>query len=112
MTDPDTQRTQAEMTQTDTNLHRGDPTVPGGHVHNREHVRYLVGCEHQQILLQTSGLARDSSRRIPDGVRHAVTVATGAALCGVDASSLFVFDLDWATMLSNEMCPECKRAAF
>jgi hypothetical protein len=34
------------------------------------------------------------------------------AACGVPASVLFVFeDLHWATMLSNEMCRDCKRAA-
>ena len=101
------------MTTTEAQLQRGTPTVPGGHTYRRERVKYVVGSEHQEILLGTSDLGRESSRRVPDGIRHAVEVATGAAACGVDASSLFVFgDIDWATMLSNEMCPVCKRAAF
>ena len=79
----------------------------------RERVKYVVGSERQQILIAPAGPGTDDGLRMPDGIRHAVDSTTGLSSCGASTSSLFVFDdLDWTTMLSNEMCPQCKRAAF
>jgi hypothetical protein len=78
----------------------------------RERLKYVVGSEGQQILMAPTTIGCDSGQRLPDGIRHAVDVNTGHPSCGT-ADSLFVFDdLDWMTMLSNEMCSACKRAAF
>ena len=79
----------------------------------RERVKYVVGSERQQILIAPAGHGTDDGLRVPDGIRHAVDSTTERASCGAAADSLFVFgDLDWTTMLSNEMCPRCKRTAF
>ena len=79
----------------------------------RERVKYVVGSERQQILISRARRGGDDGLRVPEGIRHAVDTTTNRASCGVSTSSLFVFgDLDWTTMLSNEMCPRCKRTAF
>jgi hypothetical protein len=55
----------------------------------------------------------NDGQRAPVGLRHAVHVDAAVSACGLPASMLSVFDdLDWTTMLSNEMCPDCKHAAF
>jgi hypothetical protein len=78
-----------------------------------ERVKYVVGSECQQILIAPVRHGADDGLRAPDGTRHAVDRMTNRASCGVTTNSLFVFrDLDWTTMLSNEMCPRCKRTAF
>ena len=87
--------------------------VRDGRRNYRERVKYVVGSERQQILIAPAGHGTDDGLRVPDGIRHAVDSTTGHPSCGVSAGSLFVFgDLDWTTMLSNEMCPRCKRTAF
>ena len=79
----------------------------------RARVKYVVGSERQQILIAPARHGADDGLRVPDGVRHAVDSTTNHASCGVSTSSLYVFgNLDWTTMLSNEMCPRCKRTAF
>lgn len=98
---------------TDANVHRGLLARDGRRTHDRQRVEYVVGSESQEVLIRPTDLTRKVSLRIPNGTRHAVDVATGQASCGMSASSLFVFaDVQWATMVSNEMCAECKRAAF
>lgn len=91
-----------------------DPAlVRDGRRNYHERVKYVVGSERQQILLAPAGHGTDDGLRVPDGIRHAVDSTTRHASCGVPANALFVFgDLDWTTMLSNEMCPRCKRTAF
>ena len=79
----------------------------------QERVKFVVGSERQQILIAPAGHDTDDGLRVPDGIRHAIDSTTSHASCGASVSSLFVFgDLDWTTMLSNEMCPRCKRTAF
>ena len=79
----------------------------------RDRVKYVVGSERQQIRISPARRGADDALRVPEGIRHAVDVITNRASCGVSTDSLFVFgDLDWTTMLSNEMCPRCKRAAY
>ena len=97
---------------TDARLQDSAPAREGRRA-DREHLKYVVGSEGQQILIELTRFGRDSGQRLPDGIRHAVGVESGRSSCGVTTSSLFVFyDLNWMTMLSNDMCPECKRAAF
>ena len=87
--------------------------VPDGRRTYKERVKYVVGSERQQILIASAGDGTDDGLRVPDGIRHAVDSRTSRASCGAPANALFVFsDLDWTTMLSNEMCPRCKRTAF
>ena len=79
----------------------------------RERVKYVVGSEREQVLITRALRSTDDGLRVPEGIRHAVDSTTKRVSCGVSTSSLFVFDdLDWTTMLSNEMCPRCKRSAF
>jgi hypothetical protein len=80
-------------------------------------VKYVVGSESQQWVessqLHTGWHLGNDGGRAPEGLRHAVDVDAATTACGLPVSVFFVFDdLDWATMISNEMCPECKRAAF
>jgi hypothetical protein len=97
----------------DADVHRGLPVRDGRCSQGGQRVEHVVGSEHQEILIRPADLTRNTSLSIPTGTRHAVDVATGQASCGMPASSLFVFaDLLWATMVSNEMCAACKRAAF
>jgi len=98
----------------DVSIRSHDETL--AHDGRRDHhgrVKYVVGSERQQILIEASDRGTDDGLRVPDGLRHAVDSTTGRASCGASAAALFVFeDLDWTTMLSNEMCPRCKRTAF
>jgi hypothetical protein len=80
-------------------------------------VKYVVASQSQQWVesprIRTGWHPGNDGRRAPEGLRHAVDVNAATAACGLPGSVLFVFDdLDWATMISNEMCPDCKRAAF
>ena len=80
-------------------------------------VKYVVGSQTQQWVesprIRTGWQLGNDGRRAPEGLRHAVDANATTAACGLPASVLFVFDdLDWATMISNEMCPDCKHAAF
>ena len=87
---------------------RDQALVRDGRRHYHERVKYVVGSERQQILIAPAGHGTDDGLRVPDGIRHAVDNTTSRASCGASVTSLFVFgDLDWTTMLSNEMCPWC-----
>jgi hypothetical protein len=80
-------------------------------------VTYVVGSQTQQWVesprVRAGWHRGNDGRRAPEGLRHALRVDATTAACGLPASVLFVFhDLDRATMISNEMCPDCKRAAY
>jgi hypothetical protein len=80
-------------------------------------VKYVVASQSQQWVesprIRTGWHLGNDGRRAPEALRHTLDIDAASAACGLPSRVLFVFDdLDWATMISNEMCPACKRAAY
>jgi hypothetical protein len=73
-------------------------------------MRYKVGAEQ---LLQVPSLVHrpDTAFRVartaPVGPTHAVSAATGDAVCGISTHRLEVLDQDWEVACFIEKCPGC-----
>jgi len=76
-------------------------------------VEYMVGAERTKCLQSNAIMAGrrvgDGGQRVPDGPTHAVSVATGATVCGCPADELFVFNtIDWERASLVAKCVECR----
>ena len=70
--------------------------------------KYVVGSERERWVdlprIRTGWHVGNGDQHAPDGRRHAVDLDTAHTACGLPAQLLVVFEeLDWATMLSNDM---------
>jgi hypothetical protein len=79
-------------------------------------MKFVVGSEREQWVgsppIRTGWHIGNGGQRAPDGRLHAVDLEAAQAACGLPARLLVVFeDLEWATMLSNDMCADCKLSA-
>jgi hypothetical protein len=73
-------------------------------------MRYKIGAEQLQQappLVHHPHTVLRVTRTAPVGPTHAVSVATGATVCGTNKKSLVVLDEDWEAACFIEKCPDC-----
>jgi len=79
--------------------------------------KYVVGSQSREWIelprIRDGWHLGNDGQHAPVGLRHAVHVDAAASPCGLSVSLLYVFDnLDWGTMISNQMCSDCKNAEY
>jgi hypothetical protein len=76
-------------------------------VHAGRDFTFAIAAEWVGVLV-SHGRGKGGVRFAPGGVAHALNVATGQVICGVDLDTLEVFDSDFIADSWSFHCPTCE----